>query len=93
MSADRLLETLPADPQQADSGLNISHKSRQTLGIPGSPFLTLEEGAAFLRFDVTAANPVVAFRKFLHRHSVPVTKRGRVLLVERRVLEAVIHGE
>jgi hypothetical protein len=34
------------------------------VGIPDSPFLTLEEGARFCRFDATAANPVDAFRKW-----------------------------
>jgi hypothetical protein len=59
-------------------------------GIPESPFLTLEEGARFCRFDATAADPADAFRKWLHRHSVPVVRRGRVVLVERRVLEDLL---
>jgi hypothetical protein len=57
-----------------------------SIGIDDSPFLTLEEGARLCRFDATAAQPVLAFRKWLRRHAVPVVRRGRVLLVDRRVL-------
>jgi len=54
--------------------------------------MTLSEGAAYLRFDATAKNPVGAFRKWLHRNNVPIRKRGRVILVERRVLDAITQG-
>lgn len=63
--------------------------SRQSIGIPDSPYLTLEEGARLCRFE-TCARPVVSFRQFLRRHGVPVKRRGRTILVERRVLEAVM---
>jgi hypothetical protein len=57
-----------------------------------SEFLTLGEGAELLRFTVTAPKePVQAFREWLHRHAVPIVRRGRVLLVERRVLLDWLH--
>lgn len=59
------------------------------IGIVDSPFLTLDEGARFCRFDA-CQDPVVAFRKWLRRNAVPVRKRGRKLLVERRVLLAAM---
>lgn len=60
------------------------------IGIRESPYLTMEEAARFCRFDATADKPAVAFRRWLHRHAVPVVRRGRVLLVDRRVLEATL---
>lgn len=51
--------------------------------------LTLEEGARLCRFD-TCQDPVQAFRKWLRRQGVPVVRRGRMLLVERRVLDAML---
>jgi hypothetical protein len=62
--------------------------------IPEPEYLTLDEGATLLRFDVTSpANPRKAFGKWLRRHAVPVLRRGRVLLVERRVLVAMLKGD
>jgi hypothetical protein len=53
----------------------------------------MEEGPRLLRFEVTApGDPVEAFRKWLRRRAVPVLRRGRVLLVERQVLEAILRG-
>jgi hypothetical protein len=66
----------------------VPQATRQ-LGIPDSPFLTLEEGARHCRFD-TCLHPVVAFRQWLRRQGVPVVRRGRVLLIDRRVLDAVL---
>lgn len=54
-------------------------------------YLTLDEGAKLLRFDVTApSDPRKNFRLYLHRHAIPVLRRGRVLLIDRRVLEATL---
>jgi len=60
------------------------------IGIPDSPYLTLDEGARFCRFDQTAENPREAFRRWLHRHAVPIRKRGKVLLVEKQILESML---
>jgi hypothetical protein len=57
-----------------------------------SPFLTLGEAAIYLRFDV-CADPARSCRRWLHRHAVPVVRRGRALLIERRVLEAILANE
>lgn len=66
----------------------------KTLGNPDSPYLTLDEGARFCRFDVTAPkNPLDAFRRWLHRQAVPVVRRGRTLLVEKALLEAMLHPD
>ena len=62
------------------------------IGHPASPYLTLAEAADFCRFD-TCANPVIAFRKWCRRHHVPVVRRGRVLLVNRQVLEHFLEGK
>jgi hypothetical protein len=56
--------------------------------------LTMAEAAVLLRFDATApSNPVKAVRQWLHRQATPVVRRGRVLLVERRVLLAVVRQD
>jgi hypothetical protein len=60
----------------------------------GPQYLTTEEGARLLRFDATApASAVVSFRQWLRREGVPVLRRGRVLLVERRELEAALRRD
>lgn len=57
-------------------------------------YLTLDEGARLLRFDQTAPKSVVrAFRQWLRRNGVPVLKRGRTLLIDRRVLDAYVRGD
>jgi hypothetical protein len=61
-------------------------QGRVEVGLPDSPFLTLAEGARFARFD-DCADPVRAFYKWLSREAVPVRRRGRKVLVERRTLE------
>jgi hypothetical protein len=75
--------------QQAQGGLDAGHGLAQL--DRGSPFLTLAEGAAYCRFD-TCVTPTAAFRKWLHRQAVPIVRRGRMLLVERRVLDLVLKG-
>lgn len=56
-----------------------------------SDYLTLDEGARLLRFDVTAPRSMrQAFRHYLHRHAIPILRRGRVLLVERQILLATL---
>jgi len=57
-------------------------------------YLTLEEGAHLLRFDQTApSNPTKCFLRWLRRNVVPVAKRGKTVLVERRVLEGYLRGD
>lgn len=52
-------------------------------------FLTLREAAELLRFTETAPKaPEQACREWLNRHAIPVIRRGRVYLLERRVLMA-----
>ncbi len=69
-----------------------AHVESADVGIPESPYLTLAEGALFCRFDADK-NPADAFRRWLRRHSVPVRRAGRKLLVEKRVLEFVMAGK
>lgn len=62
-----------------------------SIGIPDSPYLTLEEGARHCRFDVTApSEPVECFRRWLIREGIPLAKRGRRVLVRRSVLDAAL---
>lgn len=91
MKRQRVLETLAATAQQAQGHSHVAGHACE-FGIRDSPYLTVEEGARFCRFDVTALNPTVAFRKWLARQAVPVVRRGKVLLIERRVLEAVLRS-
>jgi hypothetical protein len=77
-------------PHQRHRPLSPHHTVTQvSIGIPDSPYLTLDEGARFCRFD-TCQKPAVAFRQWLRRQNVPIVRRGRKLLVERHVLEAVL---
>jgi hypothetical protein len=55
-----------------------------------SPYLTVAEAARFCRFD-TCAEPREAFRKWARRQGLPMVRRGRMLLVDRRLLEAILH--
>ena len=63
----------------------------EELGDPLSPYLRTDEAARFLRFDGPRARAL--FRKWALRHRVPVCRRGRTLLYERRVLEAFLKGQ
>lgn len=59
----------------------------------GAEFLTIAELTRLLRFDATApSKPEIACRQWLRRQAVPVLKRGRTLLVERRVIDAILRG-
>lgn len=91
MKRQRRFEPLPSPTQQTQGHAHVVGAALE-FGIADSPYLTLDEGARFCRFDATAVNPAVAFRKWLHRQAVPIVRRGRVLLVERRVLDAVLRG-
>lgn len=90
MDARRRLEREGAAPnpsqRQLIGGVVQVPQGRVEAGLPDSPFLTLEEGARFARFD-DCVNPVRAFYKWLGREAVPVRRRGRKVLIERRVLE------
>lgn len=58
---------------------------RDDLGDALSPYLLTDEAARFLRFSNTRL-----FREWANRHHVPVQRRGRTLLYDRRVLIAFI---
>lgn len=54
-------------------------------------YLLVSEVVTLLRFDKTAPSaPYIACWQFLKRHAVPMKRRGRTLLIERRVLEATL---
>jgi len=59
------------------------------LGDPLSPYLTTEEAARYLRFP---AGPIqaVLFRQWARRQHLRPSRRGRILLWERRYLDAVV---
>lgn len=90
MDARRRLEregaTVNAGERQLVGGIVHVTQGRIEVGLPDSPFLTLEEGARYARFD-DCADPVRAFYKWLGREAVPVRRRGRKVLVERRTLD------
>lgn len=85
---DRRLQAGHAGAQQGQGARRGAVGAAQ-LGLADSPFLTLEEAARYLRFDACAF-PVRACLKFLVRQAVPVVRRGRAVLVERRVLESFV---
>lgn len=61
------------------------------LGDPLSPYLTSEEAARHLRFTETApSEPTRCFLRWARRSGIRPSRRGRVLLWERRYLDAVI---
>lgn len=74
--------------QQPSSGAHVADQAPQ-FGLADSPYLRIDEAARFLRFD-DCDNPEECCRKYLHRQAIPITRRGRVLLVERRVLELTL---
>ena len=74
----------PALAQEADRRLDIADQ----IGDPLSPYLTTDEAARYLRF---ATAPL--FYKWAIRHRVPVQRRGRTLLYDRRVLEAFLRQD
>jgi hypothetical protein len=85
MARQRLGGTLqsrnPA-PQHTPGALHVEHQPH---------YLTTGEGARLARFDLTAPhNPRMAFRKWLRRWNIPVLRRGRVLLVDRRLVLAAL---
>jgi hypothetical protein len=54
----------------------------------------MEEGARYARFDATApSDPVRLFRAWVRSEGIPVSRRGRRLLIDRRVLDAYLRGE
>lgn len=62
------------------------------IGIPESPFVTVEEGARLARFD-TCEHPEVAFRQWAAREGIPARRRGRSgrkLLFRRADIEAAL---
>lgn len=62
--------------------------ANRKIGIPESPWLTLEEAARYLRFV-----SVKAFYTWSRRHGVPRGRRGRALLFEVRVLDAFVRQD
>lgn len=92
-AGERLLEARRRLERALQVSAAPAQQASRDLYVPDQPeYLTLAEGARLLRFDATAASPVPAFRKWLRREAVPVRRRGRVLLVERRELEAALRG-
>lgn len=82
---DRSLKAQPASSQQPDRDPYIAAERK---------YLTLDQGAALLCFDVTApSRPRQHFLEFLKRNAIPMVRRGRTYLVEARVLEAVIRRD
>jgi hypothetical protein len=76
--------------KQDQRALSASRGALQ-FGISDSPYLTVDEAARFCRFDATAPQSIAkSFRAWLHRQAVPIIRRGRVLLIEKRVLEAAL---
>ena len=63
----------------------IAAATDHALGDPESPYLLTHEAARLLRFT----SPHL-FHKWAKRNRVPVLRRGRTLLYERRVLEAFL---
>lgn len=61
---------------------------RDQLGEVNSPYLTSDEAWRYLRFP-----SIRAFYRWTERHTVPTCRRGRVLLFERRALDAFVRGE
>jgi hypothetical protein len=86
---DRELETLPAPAQEPQGDRHVARRPAQ-IGIADSPFLTVAEAARFCRFDATANDPEDAFRQWARRQGLPIRRRGRFLMVERRVLETFL---
>jgi hypothetical protein len=72
----------------------VAQPRQRAADLPGEPeYLLLDECAALLRFDRTApSRPRAACWAFLERHNVPVLRRGRVFLVKRAVIDAVLQG-
>ena len=68
--------------EQADRDLNLAEQ----IGDPLSPYLLTDEAARYLRFASAHL-----FRKWATRCRVPVQRRGRTLLYDRRVLDAFLN--
>lgn len=79
MSSERQLQSSTSRPQQAQSDMDVSTRLRQVLGVSRRDLLTMEQVAADYHFPSAEAA-----RKFVHRHHVPCSKRGRRVLVDRR---------
>lgn len=56
--------------------------------VQESAWLTAQEASDYLRFP-----SVRAFYRWLETNDLPKGRRGRVLLFERRVLDAYVRGE
>jgi hypothetical protein len=82
---ERALQARHATAQKPAGRLHVAHELQD--------LLTVSEGARLARFEVTApGDPIGAFRKWLRREAIPVLRRGRILLIERRVLLAALRG-
>jgi hypothetical protein len=86
----RQLQAAAAHAEQAQRGEHVVRPAAQGIGIGESPFLTVAEAARFLRFDARAKDPEKALRDWAAAHGIPARRCGRVLLFERRVLEAAL---
>lgn len=80
----RLRQSVTTCPEQPQGNAHVAGEC----GDPASPYLLTDEAARFLRFPSAHL-----FRKWAGRNRVPVQRRGRTLLYERRVLVAFLNGE
>jgi len=85
------LESMATDPDESE---------RDVIGNAHSPYLLTDEAARYLRFDRAPngqtrepSEMMNLFRKWAARWRVPVARRGRTLLYDRRVLDAFVKGE
>jgi hypothetical protein len=67
----------------------MSDRPDAVLGDPLSPYLTTEEAARYLRFPDTPIRALL-FRQWAKRQGLQPSRRGRILLWERRYLDRVV---
>lgn len=72
----------------ATSNPSLPETDLEPLGDPASPYLRTDEAARYLRF-----NSAILFRQWAARHRVPVSRIGRKMLYDKRVLVAYANGE
>lgn len=85
MSGQRSLQSSASRAQQSQGDVDVTTRLRQVLGVSRRELLTMEQVAADYHFPSAEAA-----RKFIHRHDVPCSKRGRRVLVDRRDFDAAM---
>jgi len=87
----KVLPSAPSGPGQplsdspGDPPPDTRHLAR---AWPLSPYFRSDEAAEYLRFP-----NLKAFQEWSRRHRIPCCRRGRVLLYERRVLDALVQAD